>query len=489
MTAQHEEWNSQLAFIMAMIGSAIGLGNIWRYPYVLYSNGGGAFFLPYLISIVCMALPYLFLEYAAGYNFKTSLPNMFKRVQSKFEVVGWFICLVPFLILTYYIVIIAWDLIYFLLSFYHGWGANPDLFFTETLLHSTSSVSGFGDIILPILGSLIVLWLIIWFISHKDLNDGIGKYSKVLIPSLMIIMAVVVIIAVSLPGASIGFNALFHPDWSIVLNPHIWLVAAGQIIFSLSLGWGVVSTYASYLPEGTSLVKNGLIVTCANCGFEFFTAIGVFSILGYMSFIHSVPIGDIVTEGTGLIFVAFPAIFNEMGIISYIIGPLFFICVLFAGITTTLSLLEPITLGISNKFMIDRKKVTSTLCLIGFVISILFATGVGDTLLTIVDNFLSNFVVIFGIIMECLILGWVYNIDKLLDIVNRNTPIKISRLWIYLIKFIIPIVFFAMWAEGIISLIADGSTLAIVVEVIIAIVMVVVPVILAKKPPAPRNAK
>ena len=489
MTAQHEEWNSQLAFIMAMIGSAIGLGNIWRYPYVLYSNGGGAFFLPYLISIVCMALPYLFLEYAAGYNFKTSLPNMFKRVQSKFEVVGWFICLVPFLILTYYIVIIAWDLIYFLLSFYHGWGANPDLFFTETLLHSTSSVSGFGDIILPILGSLIVLWLIIWFISHKDLNDGIGKYSKVLIPSLMIIMAVVVIIAVSLPGASIGFNALFHPDWSIVLNPHIWLVAAGQIIFSLSLGWGVVSTYASYLPEGTSLVKNGLIVTCANCGFEFFTAIGVFSILGYMSFIHSVPIGDIVTEGTGLIFVAFPAIFNEMGIISYIIGPLFFICVLFAGITTTLSLLEPITLGISNKFMIDRKKVTSTLCLIGFVISILFATGVGDTLLTIVDNFLSNFVVIFGIIMECLILGWVYNIDKLLDIVNRNTPIKISRLWIYLIKFIIPIVFFAMWAEGIISLIADGSTLAIVVEVIIAIVMVVVPVILARKPPAPRNAK
>ena len=489
MTEQHEEWNSQLAFIMAMIGSAIGLGNIWRYPYVLYSNGGGAFFLPYLISIVCMALPYLFLEYAAGYNFKTSLPNMFRRVQSKFEVVGWFICLVPFLILTYYIVIIAWDLIYFLLSFYHGWGANPDLFFTVTLLHSTSSVSGFGDIILPILGSLIVLWLIIWFISHKDLNDGIGKYSKVLIPSLMIIMAVVVIIAVSLPGASIGFNALFHPDWSIVLNPHIWLVAAGQIIFSLSLGWGVVSTYASYLPEGTSLVKNGLIVTCANCGFEFFTAIGVFSILGYMSFIHSVPIGDIVTEGTGLIFVAFPAIFNEMGIISYIIGPLFFICVLFAGITTTLSLLEPITLGISNKFMIDRKKVTSTLCLIGFVISILFATGVGDTLLTIVDNFLSNFVVIFGIIMECLILGWVYNIDKLLDIVNRNTPIKISRLWIYLIKFIIPIVFFAMWAEGIISLIADGSTLAIVVEVVIAIVMVVVPVILTKKPPAPRNAK
>ena len=333
MAAQHQEWNSQMAFIMAMIGSAIGLGNIWRYPYVLYSNGGGAFFLPYVISIVCMAVPYLFLEYAAGYNFKTSLPNMFRKVQSKFEVVGWFICLVPFLILTYYVVIVGWDLIYFFLSFNHGWGANPNSFFTDTLLHSTSSLSGLGDVILPILGSLIVLWLIIWFISHKDLNDGIGKYSKVLIPSLMIIMAVVVLIAVTLPGASIGYNALFKPDWSLVLDPHIWLVAAGQIIFSLSLGWGVVSTYASYLPEGTSLVKNGIIVTIANCGFELFTAIGVFSILGYMSSIHGVPIGSLVNEGTGLIFVAFPSIFNEMGAMSYIIAPLFFLCVLFAGIT------------------------------------------------------------------------------------------------------------------------------------------------------------
>ena len=437
MTAQHEEWNSQLAFIMAMIGSAIGLGNIWRYPYVLYSNGGGAFLLPYFISIVCMAVPYLFLEYAAGYNFKTSLPNMFRRVQSKFEVVGWFISLAPFLILTYYIVIIAWDFIYFFLSFYHGWGSNPNLFFTETLLHSTSSISGLGDIILPILGSLIVLWLIIWFISHKDLNDGIGKYSKVLIPSLMIIMAVVVLIAVTLPGASIGYSALFNPKWYSICDPHIWLVAAGQIIFSLSLGWGVVSTYASYL-------------------------------LRYL-----------VTEGTGLIFVAFPSIFNEMGVLSYIIGPLFFICVLFAGITTTLSLLEPITLGISNKFLIERKKVTTALCVIGFLISIIFATGLGNTLLTIFDNFLSNFIVIFGIILECLILGWLYNIDKL----------KLGKWWNYLIKFIIPIVFFAMWADGIIKLIADGSTVAIAVEALITIIMIVVPVILTRKPPAPRNSK
>lgn len=489
MTEQHEEWNSQLAFIMAMIGSAIGLGNIWRYPYVLYSNGGGAFLLPYFISIVCMAVPYLFLEYAAGYNFKTSLPNMFRRIQSKFEVIGWFICLAPFLILTYYIVIIAWDFIYFFLSFTHGWGADPNTFFVNTLLHSTTSVSGLWDIVLPILGSLIVLWLIIWFISHKDLNDGIGKYSKILIPSLMIIMAVVVLIAVTLPGASIGYNALFRPNWSTVLNPHIWLVAAGQIIFSLSLGWGVVSTYASYLPKGTSLVKNGIVVTIANCGFEFFTAIGVFSILGYMSFIQGVPINSVVTEGTGLIFVAFPSIFNQLGALSYIIGPLFFLSVLFAGITTTLSLLEPITLGISNKFLVDRKKVTTVLCVIGFLISIIFASGLGNALLTIFDNFISNFMVVFGIIMECLIIGWAYNIDRILEIVNTNAPFKIGKWWIYLIKFIIPIVFLLMWADGIYKLIANGSTLAIAVEVIITVIMIAVPLILTKKAPAPRNAK
>ena len=140
------EWNSSLAFIMALIGSAIGIGNIWRYPYVVYSNGGGAFLIPYITSILIMALPFYFLEYAVGVKFKTSLPQLYKKIKKPFEYIGWLISFAAFLILIYYIVIVGWDLIYFIISFTKGWGANPDIFFSQTLLHSSNSINGLTQI-------------------------------------------------------------------------------------------------------------------------------------------------------------------------------------------------------------------------------------------------------------------------------------------------------------------------------------------------------
>lgn len=476
------QWESTLSFLMAMIGSAIGLGNIWRYPYVVYSNGGGAFLIPYLISILLMALPYLYLEYGVGYEFKTSVPKMFKKVKGKLEIIGWFICFVSFLILTYYVVVIGWDLIYFILSFTKGWGANPNTFYTITLLHSTTSLNGLTTIVWPVLISLIVIWFIIWYISHQNLNSGIGKFSKILIPTLIIMMAIVVVYSVTLPGANIGYTALFTPNWNAIKDPNIWLAAAGQILFSLSLGWGVASTYASYLPEKTKLINNGIIVTISNCGFELFAAIGVFSILGFMSLSQGVPINGLVTQGSGLIFVAFPTIFNVMGNYAYVLGPLFFLCVFFAGITTTISLLEPLSYGITRKFKIKRKKVVTVLCLIGFAVSLIYTTGIGSYLLTISDTFLNQFCVLFGIVLECLVFGWLYNIDKILNIVNNNCKYKLGSWWKYLIKYIIPIIFICLWVNGIYTLIIDDNLVSIIFELIIAVILIIMPMIFTLLP-------
>ena len=125
MAQATNKWNSSFAFIMAMIGSAVGLGNIWRFSYVVYSNGGGSFFIPYFTAIIIMAIPLLILEYAIGYHFKDSISNILKKIKPKFEYIGWFILVCVFLILTYYMVIIAWDFIYLLLSFFKGWGVAP----------------------------------------------------------------------------------------------------------------------------------------------------------------------------------------------------------------------------------------------------------------------------------------------------------------------------------------------------------------------------
>lgn len=204
------QWDSNLSFLMAMIGAAIGLGNIWRYPYVVYSNGGGAFLIPYIIAIFILALPFLFLEYSIGFKFKTSLSNILYKIKPKFEVIGWFVCLVSFLVLSYYVCIVGWDLIYIVLSIFKGWGSNPNLFLTNDLLHSTNSLSGLTYIVWPVVLSLIIIWLIIWGISHRDLNSGIAKVSKTLIPLLMIMMAIFVFYSLTLNGANIVILLFLH---------------------------------------------------------------------------------------------------------------------------------------------------------------------------------------------------------------------------------------------------------------------------------------
>ena len=277
------QWNSQLSFLLAMIGAAVGLGNIWRFSYVLYSNGGGAFFIPYLVAIAIMGIPFLILEYGIGFSFKNSFTNIFKSINPKLEILSWILVLLVFFVVIYYVVIISWDFIYLLSSFNFAWGSDPALYFVKSV-GGSSNLSNFTSILLPTLVGVLLVWFSIWYISHKDLNSGIGMFSKILIPLLFVIMAFIIIYSLSLPGAGIGIAALLNPDWFSLTNVNIWLAAFSQIVFSLSLGQAISISYASYLPEKSKLSDNVLIVVASNCLFEVFTAFGVFSVLGYMSF-------------------------------------------------------------------------------------------------------------------------------------------------------------------------------------------------------------
>ena len=477
------QWDSRLTFLMAMIGAAVGLGNIWRYSYVVYDNGGGAFLIPYLISVLVMALPFLFLEYGMGFKFKASLPFILKKIRDKFEFFGWFVVLISFLVLCYYVVIIGWDLIYFILSFFKGWGSNPNFFLTNTVLQSNLSFGGLTNIVWPIVLTLIFIWGLSWLISHTDLNKGIGRFTQLIIPLLMVLMGGIVLFSVFLPGSLIGLTTLLTPNWGALLDFNIWLAAFGQILFSLSLGWGVIAAYSSYLPEDSKLINNGLIVVGVNCSFEFFTALGVFSILGFMSLSQGVPISQVVSEGVGLIFVAFPTVFNSMGWYAYIIGPIFFLCVFFAGITTTISFLEPLSLAITNKFNVPRSKIVTILCIIGCLTSLLFATSAGSYLLNMFDSFLNQFAIIIGIIAQCIIFGWFYDLDKMLEVINNNSIFSLGKAWKILIKYVIPVIFFVIWGNGVYSLITTGSLDSVIIYGILSVVLIVVPLILTKLSP------
>ena len=482
MASEKSVWDSNIAFVLAMIGSAVGLGNIWRFPNVLYSNGGGSFMIPYIVSLFILGISFVLVEYAVGFKFKTSLSKIFFTIKSRLEPIAWFIILVVFLITTYYVCVVAWDLIYVALSLTKAWGANPDLFFTVSVLHASDSLSGITAIVPWVFISVFLVWLSSWAIVQKDLNEGIGKVSKILLPVLVLIVIVIVAFSLTLPGASIGYTQIFTPDWSALTNLNVWLAAFGQIVFSLSLGMSIALTYASYLPEDSKLTDNALIVAFSNSGFEVFNAIGIFSILGFMTLTSGIPFNELVTEGTGLAFVVFPKVFNVMGPWASVIGPLFFLCILFAGLTSLIALLEVASFAISEKFGFSRRKSATLVCVVGFCISCLFATAAGSYLLGIFDAFLNNFALLFGVFLECIIFGWIYNFDELVEVLNSHSSIQMDPFWKIIIKYILPVCIFVLWAQGVYSTILTGDTTSHMIMLALAIVLVVVPIVFTLLP-------
>lgn len=480
----YEQWDSRWSFIFAMIGCAIGLGNIWRFSYVVYSNGGGSFFIPYFVAIALMGIPFLILEYGVGFSFKRSFTEIFKSINPKFEFIAWILIFLIAIVLIYYMVIISWDMFYLMNSFSFSWGSDTAAYFVHNV-GGSENLSKIGNFFIPIGIGVIITWFILWFISHKSINKGIGVASKILIPSVFVIMIIIVIYALTLPGAMIGINALLNPNWMALTDINIWLVAFSQIIFSLGMGEAMAMTYASYLKDDAKLTDNVLIVIASNSSFEIFTAFGVFSILGFMSVTSGTPMVELVSEGTGLIFVVFPKIFDMMGIVGHILAPLFFLAVLFAGISSAFAFFEPIVGSISAKFNITRKRLVTILCIIGCACSLLLTCGISSYLVGIIDAFVNEFGILLLVAVQCIIFGWYYGAEKLIPIINRQSSIKIGKLWKNIIKYILPVFIFIIWIIGIITLFMNAKRFEVIVDIGIILLVLILSAIFYKiKAPA-----
>ena len=482
-TKDKNEWGSNLSFLLAMIGSAVGLGNIWRYPYVLYSNGGGAFFIPYIVAILIMGIPFLILEYGVGYNFKSSFPKAVKSISNKWEYLGWFLPVAVFMILIYYSAILGWDGFYVIISAFKGWGADPNAYFTGSFLQANDTLGGLGTFVPFVAIAMLVGWVIMWVISHTDLEKGLGRVSKVLVPLLFAIMIFIVLFSLTLPGAGIGLAELYNPDWSLLLNFNIWMAAFGQMIFSLSLGMSIAFTYASYTKDDSDLVSNALWVTVANCGFENFAAIGVFSILGYMSLQSGVAVPDLVTQGTGLVFIVYPTVFNVLGDWASVIGPLFFFTVYLAGLTSILSTIEPLSFSIQNKFGWSRNKTMTILCVFGAAVSMIYATAMGSYILGIADTFVNQIAILIGVIFECIVFAWIFKAENIIPKLNaKSKSIKLGKWWLVVVKYVLPIFIAIVWVGGILEVISSGSMLELAILVILTVILLGATFIFTKLP-------
>lgn len=427
--SQRATFSSRRAFMFAAIGSAVGLGNIWRFPYIAYDNGGGAFMLPYLVALLTAGIPLLFLDYAIGHRYRGSPPQAFRRIHKALEPFGWWNVMANVVICVYYAVILGWAASYTYYSLTGAWGTDPKAFFFGEYLHMADSVHLGFDFVGKIVGPLIGVWLFTLIIMALGVEKGVARSSTFFMPLLVVMFAVLVGISLTLPGAAKGLDALFTPDWSKLANPSVWVAAYGQIFFSLSICFGIMITYSSYLKKKSDLTGTGMVVGFANSSFELLAGIGVFAALGFMAAASGKPVSEVAGSGIGLAFVAFPTIINQAPM-GALIGVLFFGSLVFAGLTSLISILEVVIAAVQDKFKLGRVASTFAVGLPMMAVStVLFGTTTGLPVLDVMDKFINTYGIVAGGMAYVGTLVLMRKLPLLRAHLNQISTIKLGGIW------------------------------------------------------------
>jgi neurotransmitter:Na+ symporter, NSS family len=434
---KREQWGSRTGFILAAVGSAVGLGNIWRFPYMAYENGGGAFFIPYLFAMLTAGIPFMILEFTLGHKYRSGAPKTLKALNARFEWLGWFQVMISAIIAFYYVVVIAWAISYAYFAFTQAWGEDSNgFFFGEFLgLGDDSAPSNLGGLQWHLLLPLCLAWAATYFATYRGVKGGIEKVNKVLMPLLFVMVLLLIGRIAFLPGALNGINWLLEPDFSKIWDLKVWSAAYGQIFFTLSVGFAIMLSYASYLPEKSDINNNAFMTVLMNCGFSMLAGIMIFGALGYMANAQGKELTEVVSSGVGLAFVTLPTAINLLPAPG-VMGPLFFLALVFAGISSHISIAEAVTTGLMDKLGWSRPKTATVFCSTGLVVSLMFITQGGLLLLDLVDYFINNIALLGSCLLELLLVGWLCRLEDFRAHANRLSEFTIGGWWAICIRFV-----------------------------------------------------
>ncbi|WP_143413767.1 sodium-dependent transporter [Haemophilus paracuniculus] len=444
-----ETFSGRSAFILAAIGSAVGLGNIWRFPYTTYENGGGAFIIPYLVALLTAGIPLLFLDFAIGHRYRGAAPLSFRRLNKGYETFGWWQVLVNVIIGVYYAVVLGWAAVYTYFSISKQWGDKPVDFFIGEFLKMGDISNGVSfEFVGMVVYPLIAVWIIALAVLALGVQKGIAKSSSVLMPLLVVMFLVLVVSSLFLPGAAKGLDALFTPDWSKLSDPSVWIAAYGQIFFSLSICFGIMITYSSYLKKNSDLTGTGLVVGFANSSFEVLAGIGVFAALGFMAASAGQEVSEVAKGGIGLAFFAFPTIINNAPFGS-VLGVLFFGSLTFAALTSFISVIEVIIAAVQDKLKMGRVKSTFVVGLPMMFVSVtLFGTTTGLPMLDVMDKFVNYFGIVAVAFVSLIAIVANENLGLLGNHINKTSSFKVGFLWRLSIVATTGILAFMLLSEG-----------------------------------------
>ena len=446
-----ESWSTRSAFVLAAIGSAVGLGNLWGFPYKVYGYGGGAFLVPYFIAMLVMGIPLLIMEFSVGHWAQQAPPDAFAKVMKKYRFVGWWLVLLAFVIITYYTVILGYCIDFLIQSAqgmlgqqlpWKGSAAEAEGFFMNTVAATQPGNMAIGA---PALRTVIVN-LLAWLMVYLCLFRGVKWVSKVVlitVPLPWIMLLVLTVRGLTLNGAMRGLEFYLEPTWAALLKADTWRFAFGQVFFSMSLGFAVMMSYASFLHKKSDLNNNALIIGISDLGTSFVAGIAVFATLGAMSVDQGVAFEKVVSGGPGLSFVVFPYGLSRLPH-AELFSTVFFIAMLSLGIDSAFSIVEACLATVcDSKPGWSRKYVLPGICLLGAGIGLIYTCrGSGLNWLGLADTLINGpFGILIVALAECIVVGWAWKgnfVRKMREHSNERSDWKLYRWWDVTVKYVAP---------------------------------------------------
>lgn len=456
---KRSSFSGSIGFVLAAAGSAVGLGNIWRFPYLAAKDNGGVFILCYIILALTFGFALLTTEVAIGRKTKQSPLTAYRKISKRFSFLGTLATLVPVIILPYYCTIGGWVMKYFF-TFITGQGesAAADNYFTGFITSEASPIIWF-----------VIFLAITSFVIICGVEKGIEKFSKVLMPILLVLIIGISIYSLTLSFTDEsgvvrtgldGLKLYLIPDFSGITLKEFFVIimdAMGQLFFSISVAMGIMVTYGSYVNDDTNLMKSINQIEIFDTLVAFLAGLMIVpSVFVFMG-------KDGMSAGPGLMFVSLPKIFNHMGTVGTVIGVLFFLMVIFAAVTSSVSVMEAIVSSIMDRFKISRKKGAVIVLIYALVVGIIVCLGynklyfelklpngsVGQ-ILDVLDYLSNSILMPLVALITCIMIGYAAKPKTIIDEVTKNGE-KFTRKGIYvlMIKFVAPVLIFVLLLQAV----------------------------------------
>ncbi|XP_053662944.1 sodium-dependent neutral amino acid transporter B(0)AT3 [Anopheles marshallii] len=504
---ERESWDSKWTFLLATIGYAVGLGNVWRFPYLAQKNGGGAFLVPYFVMLLLQGLPIFYLELAIGQRLRKGAIGVWHEVSAYLGGIGISSAFVSYIVALYYNTIIAWCLIYLLHSFETPlpWAECPKRLFKnftydiepECVVSSPTKYYWYRETLQvspnvnepeQINYTVALALITAWSLVYLCMVQGITESSKIVYITAIFPYVVLIIFffrGITLKGASDGIAHLFTPRWESILEPVVWLEAGTQIFFSLGLAFGGLIAFSSYNPANNNCYRDALVVSITNCSTSMFAGVVVFSVIGfkatsiYDSCVEErtemmrqnksqnlLPVCDLQKElensasGTGLAFIIFTEAINQFPA-AQLWAVLFFLMLFTLGIDSQFGTLEGVSTSLMDMKLfpnVPKEMITGGLCISCCVLSMCFANGAGSYIFQLMDSFAGSYTLLIIAFFECIGVSYIYGLKRFADDIELMTGARPSLYWMLCWKYISPIAMITILVASFLELASEGSS-------------------------------